>query len=173
MKFSDVVAACPVLREKETLLIIRPAGFTLEQYSRGRCIQSYAISAARAGRGEIEGSMKTPRGLHRIAEKIGAGEPAGMRFVSRKPTGEVVQECHLCPGENYILTRIIRLEGCEEHRNRGKKVDSFSRYIYIHGTNKEAWVGKKHFSHGCIVMKNRDIMTLFDSVEAGNYVYID
>ncbi|WP_034636396.1 L,D-transpeptidase [Chitinivibrio alkaliphilus] len=155
------------------MVLLRPASFSGALYVSGRRVFSFSLSAGRAGRGEEEGSGKTPRGLHTIAEKIGAHAPEGMRFVSRLPTGEVIHDRESHGGENYILTRIIRLAGCEEGKNRGNGVDSFARYIYIHGTNKETFVGSRHFSHGCIVMKNCDIISLFERVEEGEYVYID
>jgi UDP-N-acetylmuramate--alanine ligase len=123
------------------------------------------------GLGNMEGSFMTPPGVHRIAAKIGAVAPAGRIFRDRKDTG-----IDWNPGEdveNLILTRILRLEGCETGINKGPGIDTFDRYIYIHGTNRENLVGVRPFSHGCVCMKNSDIISLFDKTEAGDAVYIN
>lgn len=132
--------------------------------------QTFTISTSRFGTGNREGSFRTPTGLHRIAEKIGAGAPEGRIFRDRLDTGT---DWH--PGlteENLILTRIIRLQGMEEEVNRGSGIDTFERYIYIHGTNREDLIGTP-LSHGCILMRNHDIVELFDQIPEDTLVLID
>jgi len=130
----------------------------------------FKVSTSRFGTGNREGSYKTPPGLHRITEKIGGGAALWTIFSSRENTGVVWTEG--MESENQILTRILRLQGLEPGVNTGPQIDSYDRYIYIHGTNREDLIGTP-FSHGCVCMRNRDIAELFDMVDAGTYVYID
>jgi len=130
----------------------------------------FMISTSRFGVGNREGSNMTPTGLHRITEKIGAGAPSGRIFKERIDTG--IDWNNSMSGENCILTRILRLDGLETGVNKGPGIDSFERYIYIHGTNREEEIGTP-LSHGCICMKNNDIIKLFDLVEEGTLVFID
>lgn len=130
----------------------------------------FTISSSRFGIGNREGSYQTPRGLHTIVEKIGEGLPSGSILRDRRDTG-VVWTCALTE-DNLILSRILRLRGLEAGINSGPGIDSFNRYIYIHGTNQEACIGTP-ISHGCICMKNRDIIELFDLIEEGTIVIID
>ena len=132
--------------------------------------KSFTISTSRYGTGNREGSNQTPLGLHRIIQKIGAGAPPGRIFRDRIDTGA---DWH--PGlteDNLILSRILRLEGLEDGINRGPGIDSFDRYIYIHGTNREQHIGTP-LSHGCVCMKNNDIIELFDTITEGTLVIID
>lgn len=136
-------------------------------------IREYRISTAKNGLGEQSGSYCTPRGRHRIAEKIGAGQPMYAVFKARVPTGEIWSRELAAekPGCDWILTRILWLEGLEEGRNKGGTVDSHDRYIYIHGTDEEHLIGMPA-SHGCIRMKNPDVMELFELVGAGTQILI-
>ena len=131
---------------------------------------TYPVGTSRYGVGSEDGSLKTPRGIHRIVEKIGDGAPVGRVFRDRIDTGEDWSGDER--EDNLILTRILRLEGLEEGVNRGPGIDSFDRCIYVHGTNQECRVGTP-LSHGCVCMKNTDIVELFDSVEVGTIVAID
>jgi UDP-N-acetylmuramate-alanine ligase len=133
-------------------------------------IAQYDASASRFGNGIRENSFKTPPGVHRIREKIGADAPLGRIFKERKDTG--VNWDHSSIEDNLILTRILRLEGLEEGINRGPGVDSYERCIYIHGTNREDLVGAP-LTHGCLVLRNPDILRLFEIVREGTLVYID
>jgi UDP-N-acetylmuramate--alanine ligase len=128
-----------------------------------------AVSTSRFGIGNRENSYMTPLGLHRIEEMIGGGARPWTIFKSREDTGVVWEEG--MDGENQILSRIIRLRGLEEGVNAGPGIDSYDRYIYIHGTNNEESIGKP-MSHGCICMKNDDVIRLFDMAEPGTIVYI-
>ncbi len=138
-----------------------------------RLIREYPVSTAKNGLGEQSGSYCTPRGRHRIAEKIGAGQPLHSVFKARVPTGEVwSRELAMeKPGCDWILTRILWLDGMEEGKNRGGALDSHSRYIYIHGTDEEHLIGTPA-SHGCIRMKNEDVLELFNLVDEGTEVRI-
>ncbi|MCB4361920.1 L,D-transpeptidase [Quatrionicoccus australiensis] len=131
----------------------------------GEVLHEYPVSTAGAGVGEVSGSFQTPRGQHLIRAKIGAGQPANTVFVRRRPTGEIwTQElAEQFPGRDWILTRILWLSGCEAGRNRHGCVDTMRRYIYIHGTPDVTDMTTPG-SHGCVRMRNADLIELFDRV---------
>jgi len=131
----------------------------------GKVLREYPISTAKAGVGEISGSYQTPRGRHVIRAKIGASQPENTVFVRRRPTGETWTPKLLeqFPGRDWILTRILWLSGCEPGRNRLGCVDTMRRYVYIHGSPDTAEMGIPG-SHGCVRMRNADIVELFDLV---------
>jgi len=137
---------------------------------KGAIVGRYDASTSRFGNGIRENSFKTPLGIHRIKGKIGSGAPLDRIFKERKDTG--INWDHVSTVENLILTRILRLEGLEEGINKGPGVDSYERCIYIHGTNQEDLVGTP-LSHGCLALRNSDILRLFDIVREGTLVYID
>ncbi len=132
--------------------------------------EQYDCSTSRFGNGNRENSLKTPLGLHRIKEKFGADAPAGRVFRDREDTCEDWD--HSKNGDNLILSRILRLEGLEEGINKGAGIDSYERYIYIHGTGREDLIGTP-LSHGCVCMRNLDVIRLFDTVPENTLVYID
>ena len=136
-------------------------------------IRSYAVSTAANGAGERAGSYCTPRGQHRIRAKIGAGLAPGAVLRGRRPTGEVCDDAawRAAPERDWILTRILWLCGEEPGINRGGEFDTFRRYIYIHGTPDAVELGRPG-SRGCIRMRNRDVVELFDLVGAGTPVCI-
>jgi len=146
---------------------------TLELRDGDRTIAVFPVSTAKNGAGELNGSECTPRGRHRIGEKIGHGLPEGAVLVSREPTGEICtpDAYRSSPGRDWILTRILWLDGVEPGRNCGGDVDTRSRYIYIHGAPDEVPMGVRG-SHGCVRMHNRDVCTLFDLVDEGTLVDI-
>jgi lipoprotein-anchoring transpeptidase ErfK/SrfK len=139
----------------------------------GACIRRYPVSTAANGPGELRDSGCTPRGLHRIRARIGAGAPSAAVFRGRRPTGEIwsPELAARFPGRDWILSRILWLCGCEPGRNRLGDVDSMRRYIYIHGTPDDQPMGIAR-SHGCIRMRNRDVIELFDLVPPGTPVDI-
>lgn len=136
-------------------------------------IRRYPVSTALNGAGEIRGSYRTPRGRHVVRAKIGAAAPENTVFVRRRPTGEIwtpeLAESH--PGRDWILTRILWLSGTEPGFNRLGEVDTMRRYIYLHGSPDTVPMGVPG-SIGCVRMKNRDIIELFDFVPTGTPVDI-
>lgn len=136
----------------------------------GAVIGQYDSSTSKYGVGIRENSFRTPPGIHRIREKVGSGAPAGRIFRERIDTGNDWDG--ISSEENLVLTRILRLEGLEEGVNRGAGVDSFERCIYIHGTNREDLVGTP-LSHGCLCLRNGDIILLFEKVREGTILYIE
>lgn len=130
-------------------------------------LKKFICSTSQFGIGEIAGSNKTPRGLHRIVEKIGDGCPAGTVFKSRKIVGYTWQGMPSAP----ITTRILWLDGLEPGFNRGGEVDSHARYIYIHGTGDESTIGRPA-SHGCVQLAARDLIPLYDKLPSGTLVWI-
>lgn len=132
-----------------------------------------SISSARNGPGEEKDSEKTPRGWHVIRAKIGKDQKLDTVFVGRRPTGEIFSEQlrSVNPERDWILTRILWLSGMEPGFNRLGDVDTMRRYIYIHGCPDSDPVGQPG-SHGCIKMRNADIIKLFDLVNVGEQVLI-
>jgi L,D-transpeptidase YbiS len=146
---------------------------TLTLRDGAREVAAFAVSTAARGAGEQRGSYCTPRGRHVVRAKIGAGAPAGAVFVGRRPTGEVWSPALAArePARDFILSRILWLSGREPGRNRLGEVDSMRRYIYIHGAPDDAPMGEP-LSHGCIRMRNADVIALFDAVPVGTPVEI-
>lgn len=143
----------------QTLTLTQPDGYS----------RTFPVSTALNGPGSLAGSNCTPLGLHRVRLKIGAGAPAGTVFVGRRATGEV---CRPEASErDWILSRILWLQGLEPGINRGGNVDTLRRFIYIHGTAAEAVIGTP-CSHGCIRMTNADVIDLFELVPTGCKVRI-
>ncbi|MDR2014660.1 MAG: L,D-transpeptidase [Azoarcus sp.] len=139
----------------------------------GACVRRYSVSTSANGAGERSGSGCTPRGRHRIRARIGAGAPFCAVFRGRRPTGEIwtPELAAANPGRDWILSRILWLCGEEPGFNRGGQSDSMRRYIYIHGTGEDQPMGVPR-SHGCIRMRNRDVMDLFELVNVGTPVEI-
>lgn len=138
-----------------------------------KTLKTYSISTARNGPGERQDSECTPRGKHVIAEKIGEGCELNSVFVGRQPTGELyrqeLRKAH--PNRDWILTRILWLQGTEEGINKNGEVDSYRRYIYIHGAPDDVEMGKPG-SRGCIRMRNKDVIELFDKITIDSEVVI-
>lgn len=157
----------------ERIIEIDLARQSLRLLEGDRVICEYSVSTAANGPGERNGSECTPRGRHEICRKIGAGSPENTVFVGRRPTGDLwTQELAAREsGRDWILTRILWLRGCEPGRNLGGEVDTEARYIYIHGAPDDVEMGKPG-SHGCIRMRNRDIVELFERVDEGTQVLI-
>ena len=149
---------------KDQLLILENAG---------EIVSCYTISTAKNGVGEENGSGMTPRGWHQIRLKIGSDCPSNTVFERRRPTGEIYTPrlAEEYPQRDWILTRILWLSGLEPGINRFGNNDTLKRYIYIHGCPDEVDLGIPQ-SHGCIRMRNADIITLFDMVAPGMRVLI-
>ena len=129
------------------------------------------ISTSKHGMGCKMNSLKTPTGLHRVSTMLGEGLPAGTLFKNRRPTEKVIKKIPL-DNSDYITSRILRLNGLEEGKNSGGDVDSYNRYIYIHGTPHSNTLGSKQ-SQGCIRMSDTDVIKLFDLVDLKTLVLID
>ncbi|HEY2084290.1 MAG TPA: L,D-transpeptidase [Verrucomicrobiae bacterium] len=130
-------------------------------------VKTFRCSTSRFGIGQREGSNRTPLGLHRIAEKIGDGWPAGTVFKARQPVGYTWKGLP----DAKITTRIFWLDGLEPGFNRGGNVDSHARYIYIHGTGDQTTIGKPA-SCGCVHLADADIIPLFAKLPSGTLVWI-
>lgn len=139
----------------------------------GSLLRRYPVSTAANGAGETSGSHCTPRGRHIIRARIGAGQPENTVFVRRRPTGEIYtpELGAQFPERDWILTRILWLSGCEAGFNRLGECDTMRRYIYIHGAPDSVQLGTPG-SHGCIRMRNADLIELFNLVPAGTAVEI-
>ena len=162
------------MQRMEKKIRISIAGQSLELLDEAGCLERrYAVSTAANGVGEANGSYCTPRGLHIIRAKIGAGQPENSVFVRRRPTGEIYtpELGAQFPERDWILTRILWLSGCERGFNRLGEVDTMRRLIYIHGSPDEVSMGVPG-SHGCVRMRNADVMDLFDRVQSGTPVEI-
>lgn len=157
----------------QTRIEISIALQALDFWCDGELVASYSVSTALNGAGEISGSEQTPRGRHVVRAKIGTNRPGNAVFVGRRFTGEIYTPALAAqhPGRDWILSRILWLSGCEPGINRLGNVDSMRRYIYIHGTPDTEPMGIAQ-SHGCIRMRNADLMVLFDQVQPGCLVII-
>lgn len=142
-------------------------------FNNEKLIKEFLVSTAKNGVGEVRGSEQTPRGLHIVRAKIGASCPANTVFVKRRPTGETytLELRAQFPQRDWILTRILWLSGLERGLNRLGQVDTMRRYIYIHGTPDDVVMGQPG-SHGCIRVRNADMIELFELVSVGSQVLI-
>lgn len=151
-------------------IIISIADQKLYLHKKGKLIKTYRVSTSKYGIGNKNNSFKTPLGKHMISSKIGRKARPGSIFRNRRNTKKIAKI-----GSDFdkdlITTRILRLQGLEPGKNKGKGIGTFCRCIYIHGTAEEHLIGKPA-SHGCIRMKNRDIIELFDLVPRGMRVLI-
>ena len=136
-------------------------------------VKTYPISTSKKGIGSHQNSNKTPPGLHTVKRKIGEEVPLGGILVAREFNGkvaEIITDKRNADGD-YVTTRILWLDGEEVGINKGRNVDSYNRYIYIHGTPEEGFIGQPA-SHGCIRMKNIDVIELYDMIDEGTPIYI-
>ena len=140
---------------------------------KGSILESFPISTSKFGEGSVENSYKTPLGLHQIKEKIGSEVAENTIFISRINTSRVANiiELPINSEEDLVTSRILWLDGLEIGANKGQGIDSYQRYIYIHGTQEEGLIGQKA-SHGCIRMFNSDVVYLYELVEKGTKVHI-
>ena len=139
----------------------------------GRVVRSYPVSTGLKGLGEQFGSEQTPRGELSVRIKVGEGAPPGAVFVGRRATGEVYSPALAArfPARDWVLSRILWLTGRQPGINRGGNCDTLRRFIYIHGTPDSEPMGVPA-SHGCIRMRNADVIDLFDRVDNGTPVTI-
>lgn len=146
---------------------------SLELIVDGRVEKTWPVSTSKYGIGNRAGSNKTPLGRHIISRKFGDDAPFGMIFKARKSTGQIapIHADSVDVPEDFITTRILRLKGLEPGVNQGRGIDSYDRFIYIHGTPEEGLIGRPA-SHGCIRMKNEDVIELFDMASEGTFVQI-
>lgn len=137
-------------------------------------VKQYPVSTSKYGAGNQLNSYKTPLGKHCIKEKIGGDAPLNEVFIGRQPQGtlETLSQQNRKLPEDIITSRILWLQGLEPGVNQGGEVDSYQRYIYIHGTNEEEQIGSAA-SHGCIRMRNKDVIELYDLVETDCLVSIE
>lgn len=163
------------IKPAERVLVVRIETQTMQFFRAGKRVRGYVISTSKRPPSNIKNSLGTPRGLHEIAERIGAGQPPGMVFKSRRPTGfhfsEPAMQEAAAASTALVTTRILWLRGLEPGVNLGGEVDTHSRYIYIHGTNREDLIGGPQTA-GCVAMRNRDIIALHDQVRPGDMVLI-
>ena len=136
-------------------------------------IKEYIISSSAFGIGSASGSNKTPIGLHGIKEKYGEKTPINGKMTGRVFHGHIatIYTDQTKSKTDDVTSRVLWLEGLEKGKNRGEGIDSFKRYIYIHGTSEEGRLGKP-VSHGCIRMKNKEVIDLYKLVEVGTLVLI-
>ena len=161
------------LYSQNNIIIVDISEQRLYLYSNNDLIQSFPVSTSKYGEGQTENSFKTPLGLHKIKEKIGHKAPINTIFTARVNTNKRadVQIKQNDTEDDFVTSRIMWLDGLEDGINRGLGVDSYNRYIYIHGTHEEGLIGQKA-SHGCIRMFNNDVIELFDIVSEGTKVQI-
>lgn len=152
------------------MIFISIAKQTLYHHRKNGVCYTYPVSTASKGSGNRYGSLQTPLGKHRIANKIGANMPLYTAFKGRQKIC-IYNPNTDDPNKDWILTRILWLKGCETGKNRRGQVDTYKRYIYIHGTHEEEKIGSPA-SHGCIRMLNHDILELFKHVRDGETVRI-
>tara|TARA_Y200000002_G_scaffold137492_1_gene113325 strand:- start:305 stop:844 length:540 start_codon:yes stop_codon:yes gene_type:complete len=157
----------------ETLIRVDISEQRLYLIKNQQILVSYPISSSSYGEGQTENSYKTPLGMHKIKEMIGSNAPKDTIFISRINTKRTAKIIKL-PNDtkdDFVTSRIMWLEGQEDGFNKGKGIDSYDRYIYIHGTQEEGLIGSKA-SHGCIRMFNNDVIELYKMVKEGTKVLI-
>ncbi len=165
-----LIAACSALlagcAQKDTIHTVRVSvpDQKMIVFCKGTAIASYDVSTSKFGVGDQRGSYRTPLGKMEVAKKIGGGAPVGMKFKSRRPTGEIVKID--APGRDPIVTRILWLRGMERQNAK-----AFDRGIYIHGTAEERNIGQP-VSYGCIRMRSRDVIALYNTVGVGARVEV-
>ena len=155
---------CSSIRTSGEKIVVSVTDQRLSLIGKEGPIKTYPISTSKYGLGSQPNSYKTPLGRMYVCKKIGSGARSGTVFKSRRPTGEVVRPNS--PGRDPIISRIIWLEGLERYNRNTKE-----RLIYIHGTPEERTIGSPT-SYGCVRMRSRDIIDLYDRIRVGTRVYI-
>lgn len=161
------------IKPADRVLVVRIGTQTMQFYRNSLPERSLVVSTSLRPPSNVKNSLGTPRGLHAIAERIGAGQPPGMVFKSRVPTGRHYREFsdEENRASNFVTTRILWLRGLEPGYNAGGDVDSYERYVYIHGTNHPDRLGQPQ-SSGCVLLSDPDLIALYDDVRAGDHVWI-
>ncbi|GED21960.1 L,D-transpeptidase [Halomonas halmophila] len=159
--------------EAETWVEIDVDAQQLTLHQGREALWSCAVSTGAAGTGELDGSGATPLGWHYVRAAIGEGNPCGTVYRGRRLTGEVFDEqlAAAHPERDWILTRILWLCGLEPGRNRGGRVDSQRRYIYLHGTPSDQPMGVPA-SHGCVRLRDPDLLAVFRHAVPGTPVWL-
>ena len=139
----------------------------------GAIVKKYIISSSEYGTGSETGSNKTPLGLHKVKEKYGDETPINGRMIGRVFYGQIATLYNDTTKSKTddVTSRIFWLEGLEKGKNKGEGIDSYKRYIYIHGTSEEGRLGRPA-SHGCIRMKNNEVIDLYKTIAIGTLVLI-
>ncbi len=139
----------------------------------GAIVKKYIISSSEYGTGSEAGSNKTPLGLHKVKEKYGDETPINGRMIGRVFYGQIatLYNDKTKSKTDDVTSRIFWLEGLENGKNKGEGIDSYKRYIYIHGTSEEGRLGRPA-SHGCIRMKNNEVIDLYKTIAIGTLVLI-
>ncbi len=150
---------CSACADRSHRILVSVADQRMAVYRDNQLLTTFPVSTSKFGLSDAPGSNGTPLGRMEIAQKIGAGQPTGMKFKDRRPTGEIVPVN--APGRDPIVTRILWLRGREPWN-----ANTHGRYIYIHGTPEEASLGTPA-SYGCVRMASRDILWLHDTVGKG------
>lgn len=173
MYLKKVLEACSALNIKPTryLIFVSVGEQKLYLFCENALKEVFTISTSKVGISNKANSNGTPLGLHKIDGKIGQDAPLMTVFRGRKPCGLVADQPEEERQKNLITTRILRLRGLEDGVNLGGDVDTYSRYVYIHGTNREDLIGTPD-SHGCVLMRNADIVRFFELVCDGSIVLI-
>ena len=160
------------VKRTENALVASIKDQLIVRFHNGKSVKDYLMSSSKRPPSCKENSLGTPDGLHEVCEKIGEGEPLGMVFKGRKPIGLKYEECSEEEREkNLITTRILRLQGLEDGLNKGEGIDTYDRYVYIHGTNHEENLGSPA-SSGCLQVSNAEAVELHDEIPLGSHLYI-
>lgn len=162
-----------IIEDFQELIFISIKKQELYHIKNNNIINKYIISSSKYGVGNQEGSNKTPLGLHKIKEKHGENTPINGKMIGRIFYGNIakIYRDKTQSKTDDITTRILWLQGLEKGKNLGSGIDSYKRYIYIHGTSEEGKLGEPA-SNGCIRMKNKDIIDLYKRLEVGTLVLI-
>ena len=157
----------------DEVLLVSVKDQKMYHIKQGEVLSEYVISSSVYGEGSKDGSNKTPLGLHKVKSKFGDKTPINGKMIGRVFYGKIttIYTGNSKSKTDDVLSRILWLDGMEEGLNKGDGIDSYSRYIYIHGTSEEGQLGKPA-SHGCIRMKNKEVIELYDKIKIGTLVLI-
>lgn len=155
-------------------LVVDISSQRLCHFRHGNLRKCYPVSTSRFGIGSVAGSNRTPLGMHYVRRRIGGDASSGSIFRGRVNIGKIasIEGRPRATGKDYVTSRIMWLSGLDQGLNKGPGVDSYSRYIYIHGTHEEGLIGRPA-SHGCIRMRNADVIELFDQIPLKTLVWIE